>query len=169
MNEPLRSAWDTTKDDPGKWTQKRRLADAMRLVIERLLPDPTEGNPQILLIGPINRPDADRRSRMLLRLAAHYGCLEYANLRAPRRCLHAGLTPGTEEIHKCAGDIVVGMRLHHDAMHDHFGTGFVGDDLYQAADAEARFRLGPKRERIRSVRGVFSRDDLADRNGFHAF
>ena len=38
MNEPLRSAWDTTKEDPGKWTQKRRLADAMRLVIERLSP-----------------------------------------------------------------------------------------------------------------------------------
>ncbi len=36
--EPLRSAWDTTKEDPGKWAQKRRLADAMRLVIERLMP-----------------------------------------------------------------------------------------------------------------------------------
>src|SRR5207247_2429037 len=35
--EPLRSAWDTTKEDPGKWAQKRRLADAMRLVIERLV------------------------------------------------------------------------------------------------------------------------------------
>jgi acyl-coenzyme A thioesterase PaaI-like protein len=34
----LRSAWDTTKDEPGKWAQKRRLADAMRLVIERLAP-----------------------------------------------------------------------------------------------------------------------------------
>ena len=30
--------WDTTKEDPGKWAQKRRLADAMRLVIERLAP-----------------------------------------------------------------------------------------------------------------------------------
>ena len=37
-HEPLRSAWDTTKEDPGKWAQKRRLADAMRLVIERLMP-----------------------------------------------------------------------------------------------------------------------------------
>jgi acyl-coenzyme A thioesterase PaaI-like protein len=36
--EPLRSAWDTTKEEPGKWAQKRRLADAMRLVIERLMP-----------------------------------------------------------------------------------------------------------------------------------
>jgi acyl-coenzyme A thioesterase PaaI-like protein len=36
--EPLRSAWDTTKQEPGKWAQKRRLADAMRLVIERLAP-----------------------------------------------------------------------------------------------------------------------------------
>ena len=36
--EPLRSAWDTTKEEPGKWEQKRRLADAMRLVIERLMP-----------------------------------------------------------------------------------------------------------------------------------
>ena len=34
---PLRSAWDTSKEDPGKWAQKRRLADAMRLVIERLI------------------------------------------------------------------------------------------------------------------------------------
>jgi acyl-coenzyme A thioesterase PaaI-like protein len=33
---PLRSAWDTSKQDPDKWAQKRRLADAMRLVIERL-------------------------------------------------------------------------------------------------------------------------------------
>jgi acyl-coenzyme A thioesterase PaaI-like protein len=32
------SAWDTAKDDPAKWAQKRRLADAMRLVIERLVP-----------------------------------------------------------------------------------------------------------------------------------
>ena len=38
MTEELRSAWDTTKEDPGKWAQKRRLADAMRLVIERLSP-----------------------------------------------------------------------------------------------------------------------------------
>ena len=39
MNEraPLRSAWDTSKEDPAKWAQKRRLADAMRLVIERLI------------------------------------------------------------------------------------------------------------------------------------
>jgi acyl-coenzyme A thioesterase PaaI-like protein len=36
--EALKSAWDTTKDEPGKWAQKRRLADAMRLVIERLSP-----------------------------------------------------------------------------------------------------------------------------------
>jgi hypothetical protein len=35
--EQLRSAWDTTKEEPGKWAQKRRLADAMRLVIERLI------------------------------------------------------------------------------------------------------------------------------------
>jgi acyl-coenzyme A thioesterase PaaI-like protein len=33
---PLRSVWDTSKEDPDKWAQKRRLADAMRLVIERL-------------------------------------------------------------------------------------------------------------------------------------
>jgi acyl-coenzyme A thioesterase PaaI-like protein len=38
MGKPLRSAWDTTKDEPGKWAQKRRLAGAMRLVIERLAP-----------------------------------------------------------------------------------------------------------------------------------
>jgi acyl-coenzyme A thioesterase PaaI-like protein len=38
VREPLRSAWDTTKEEPGKWAQKRRLADAMRLVIERLSP-----------------------------------------------------------------------------------------------------------------------------------
>jgi acyl-coenzyme A thioesterase PaaI-like protein len=37
-DQELESAWDTTKDDPGKWAQKRRLADAMRLVIERLVP-----------------------------------------------------------------------------------------------------------------------------------
>ena len=36
--EPLPPAWDTSKQDPGKWAQKRRLADAMRLVIERLMP-----------------------------------------------------------------------------------------------------------------------------------
>jgi acyl-coenzyme A thioesterase PaaI-like protein len=35
---PLRSAWDTSKEDPEKWAQKRRLASAMRLVIERLMP-----------------------------------------------------------------------------------------------------------------------------------
>jgi acyl-coenzyme A thioesterase PaaI-like protein len=41
VNEPSdapRPAWDTTKEEPGKWAQKRRLADAMRLVIERLMP-----------------------------------------------------------------------------------------------------------------------------------
>lgn len=32
-------AWDAgRKQEPGKWEQKRRLADAMRLVIERLVP-----------------------------------------------------------------------------------------------------------------------------------
>lgn len=31
------SAWDVTKEEPGKWAQKRRLASAMRLVIERLI------------------------------------------------------------------------------------------------------------------------------------
>jgi acyl-coenzyme A thioesterase PaaI-like protein len=31
------SAWDTSKEEPEKWAQKRRLADAMRRVIERLL------------------------------------------------------------------------------------------------------------------------------------
>ncbi len=36
--KPRSSAWDTTKEDPGKWAQKRRLAAAMRLVIERLVP-----------------------------------------------------------------------------------------------------------------------------------
>jgi len=35
---PLQSAWDTSKEDPEKWAQKRRLAAAMRLVIERLMP-----------------------------------------------------------------------------------------------------------------------------------
>jgi acyl-coenzyme A thioesterase PaaI-like protein len=30
--------WEGAKDEPRKWTQKRRLADAMRLVIERLVP-----------------------------------------------------------------------------------------------------------------------------------
>jgi acyl-coenzyme A thioesterase PaaI-like protein len=30
--------WDTSKEDPAKWEQKRRLAAAMRLVIERLVP-----------------------------------------------------------------------------------------------------------------------------------
>jgi acyl-coenzyme A thioesterase PaaI-like protein len=30
--------WDTSKEDPSKWGQKRRLAAAMRLVIERLVP-----------------------------------------------------------------------------------------------------------------------------------
>lgn len=34
----LASPYDTSKDDPVKWAQKRRLADAMRLVIERLVP-----------------------------------------------------------------------------------------------------------------------------------
>ena len=38
MHESPRPAWDTTKQEPGKWAQKRRLADAMRLVIERLMP-----------------------------------------------------------------------------------------------------------------------------------
>ena len=36
--DTARPAWDTTKQEPGKWAQKRRLADAMRLVIERLMP-----------------------------------------------------------------------------------------------------------------------------------
>ncbi len=39
MNESpdlLKPAWDTTKEEPGKWAQKRRLANAMRVVIERL-------------------------------------------------------------------------------------------------------------------------------------
>ena len=36
--ESAHPAWDTSKEDPGKWAQKRRLADAMRLVIERLAP-----------------------------------------------------------------------------------------------------------------------------------
>jgi acyl-coenzyme A thioesterase PaaI-like protein len=36
--ESTKPAWDTSKEDPGKWAQKRRLADAMRLVIERLSP-----------------------------------------------------------------------------------------------------------------------------------
>ena len=35
---PHESPWNTTKEDPGKWAQKRRLASAMRLVIERLVP-----------------------------------------------------------------------------------------------------------------------------------
>jgi acyl-coenzyme A thioesterase PaaI-like protein len=30
--------WEGSKDESSKWTQKRRLADAMRLVIERLVP-----------------------------------------------------------------------------------------------------------------------------------
>jgi len=34
----LEPAWDTTKEDPGKWEQKRRLAAAMRRVIEQLVP-----------------------------------------------------------------------------------------------------------------------------------
>jgi acyl-coenzyme A thioesterase PaaI-like protein len=38
VRESARPAWDTTKEEPGKWAQKRRLADAMRLVIERLAP-----------------------------------------------------------------------------------------------------------------------------------
>jgi acyl-coenzyme A thioesterase PaaI-like protein len=33
-----RQAWDISKEDASKWAQKRRLADAMRLVIERLVP-----------------------------------------------------------------------------------------------------------------------------------
>jgi len=32
------SPWDISKEEPGKWKQKRRLADAMRRVIERLMP-----------------------------------------------------------------------------------------------------------------------------------
>ena len=36
LNERFQSAWDTSKQQPGKWEQKRRLAAAMRLVIERL-------------------------------------------------------------------------------------------------------------------------------------
>lgn len=38
-DDPLASAWNAArKQEPGKWAQKRRLADAMRLVIERLVP-----------------------------------------------------------------------------------------------------------------------------------
>ena len=37
MTESAQPAWDTSKEDPGKWAQRRRLADAMRLVIERLI------------------------------------------------------------------------------------------------------------------------------------
>jgi len=33
---PTRRTWDTSKEEPEKWAQKRRLADAMRVVIERL-------------------------------------------------------------------------------------------------------------------------------------
>jgi acyl-coenzyme A thioesterase PaaI-like protein len=36
-DQPRDTPWDTSKEDPGKWAQKRRLADAMRLVIERLV------------------------------------------------------------------------------------------------------------------------------------
>lgn len=35
---PLESVYDVSKEEPGKWAQKRRLATAMRLVIERLVP-----------------------------------------------------------------------------------------------------------------------------------
>ena len=40
MSKPvdLEPVWDTQKQEPDKWAQKRRLADAMRLVIERLVP-----------------------------------------------------------------------------------------------------------------------------------
>jgi acyl-coenzyme A thioesterase PaaI-like protein len=34
----LESVYDVRKEEPGKWAQKRRLAIAMRLVIERLVP-----------------------------------------------------------------------------------------------------------------------------------
>jgi acyl-coenzyme A thioesterase PaaI-like protein len=33
-----REAWEHSKEESSKWAQKRRLADAMRLVIERLVP-----------------------------------------------------------------------------------------------------------------------------------
>ena len=36
---PLQARWDATQISGGEmWEQKRRLADAMRLVIERLVP-----------------------------------------------------------------------------------------------------------------------------------
>ena len=35
--DTFESPWNVRKEDPGKWDQKRRLADAMRLVIERLV------------------------------------------------------------------------------------------------------------------------------------
>ena len=37
-NDSVRLHWNTKKEEPDKWRQKRRLAAAMRLVIERLVP-----------------------------------------------------------------------------------------------------------------------------------
>ena len=75
--DPLPSAWDTSKLEPGKWAQKRRLADAMRLVIERLMPSDA---PEDEL-----RRAADRLEAYAEALAAHprlryvHGFAESAN------------------------------------------------------------------------------------------
>jgi len=37
VTKPVDMVWDTSKAEPRKWEQKRRLASAMRLVIERLV------------------------------------------------------------------------------------------------------------------------------------
>lgn len=73
----LQSAWDTSKQDPGKWAQKRRVADAVRLVIERLMPSDA---PEAEL-----RRAADALERYADALAAHprlryvHGFAESAN------------------------------------------------------------------------------------------
>ncbi len=75
--DPLPSAWDTTKQEPGKWAQKRRLAAAMRLVIERLT---TSDAPEAEL-----RVAADRLETYAGALATHprlrfvHGFAESAN------------------------------------------------------------------------------------------
>ena len=75
--KPLSSAWDTSKEEPDKWAQKRRLADAMRLVIERLMPSDA---PEAEL-----RRAADRLEAYAEALAAHprlryvHGFAESAN------------------------------------------------------------------------------------------
>ena len=75
--KPLQTAWDTTKQEPGKWAQKRRLAAAMRRVIERLT---TSDAPEAEL-----RVAADRLEAYADALAAHprlrfvHGFAESAN------------------------------------------------------------------------------------------